>query len=325
MKMSIHTMILAAVACTSFFAASQTSAPSKASPRSTTPATSPQTAAPAITPRPVPSPTPTPPKPNPALVLGATRPIASMTADERTHLPDNTMVTLTSGRTVSLGTLRAEHRARLERFSRAAGLGQMVAGILTAQPTSAAQQSPSATGNVRSATGPAPRNGGVNAGAVMQSPSQVGRAVSLFDIVPLQIPTVGGRIPKDYVDFCKAAGASACIYLPANTTLDDGNTYGSTHWIWERDFLLMDKSICEYDGGYYGGYYSNTECDFEYPVTQLTTFKPTGPISTKASCNPPAKYVVDPKGAIQVTYPFPTTFTTGGTPITCVVKVWVGK
>jgi hypothetical protein len=67
MKMSIHIMIFAALACTHLFAAPQASAPGKANPRATNPGSSPQTAAPAITPRTAPSPTPTPPKVNPGV------------------------------------------------------------------------------------------------------------------------------------------------------------------------------------------------------------------------------------------------------------------
>jgi hypothetical protein len=70
MKMSIHIMIFAAVACTHLLAAPQASAPSKANPRATAPGTSPQTAPPAITPRTAPSPTPAPPKLNPGVAPG---------------------------------------------------------------------------------------------------------------------------------------------------------------------------------------------------------------------------------------------------------------
>ena len=72
------------------------------------------------------------------------RPIASLTPEERsTGLPDNTQVKLASGRTATLGVLRAEHRARLERFTKAAELGKMVAAKFAA--ASSTQTSQAAT------------------------------------------------------------------------------------------------------------------------------------------------------------------------------------
>src|SRR5258708_24669897 len=62
------------------------------------------------------------------------RPISSLTAEERARLPDNTQVTLESGKTVSLGTLRAEHRARLEPFTPPAARGKIAAGKLSPHP-----------------------------------------------------------------------------------------------------------------------------------------------------------------------------------------------
>src|SRR5215469_4026446 len=57
----------------------------------------------------------------------AARPIRSLTVAERANLPDNTKVTLPWRGTVTLGQLRAEHRARLERFSRAGVWGKRLA------------------------------------------------------------------------------------------------------------------------------------------------------------------------------------------------------
>jgi hypothetical protein len=55
------------------------------------------------------------------------RPIRSLTVAERANLPDNTKVTLSRRGTVTLGQLRAEHRARLEPFSRAGVWGKRLA------------------------------------------------------------------------------------------------------------------------------------------------------------------------------------------------------
>src|SRR5215472_1020590 len=70
-----------------------------------------------------------------------TRSIGSLTPDERMHLPESTQVTVFK-RTVTLGTLRAEHRARMERFSRAALWGKRVAERIS-KPGPASSQKPS--------------------------------------------------------------------------------------------------------------------------------------------------------------------------------------
>jgi hypothetical protein len=252
------------------------------------------------------------------------RPVASMTLDERMNLPDNTMVKLKSGRTASLGTLRVEHRARLERFSRAAGLGQMTASKLAVHPASSTQLSPVAPTKVQSSTGAATKSGGANRSAVTQSPGPQNKmALMNSGLVPFQISNPDG-IPKDYADFCKAANASVCVYLPASTTLTafQGDPTTKTSWAYDEDAFITDMSVCKYDGGsQFGG-----GCLFYYPVIHVTNFKPTGPLTTAASCDPPGKYYVDPKGAVKASYDYPSpTFTTVGAPITCVVQVWVSK
>ena len=73
MRSWLDKIVLAAFFLPALATARQAPAPSKVSPRATSPA-SPQIAAPAITPRPVPSPTPTPPKLNPGV---APAPISS--------------------------------------------------------------------------------------------------------------------------------------------------------------------------------------------------------------------------------------------------------
>jgi hypothetical protein len=257
------------------------------------------------------------------------RSIVSMTADERQHLPDNTMVKLKSGRTASLGTLRAEHQARMERFSRAAALGQMAAAKLAARPASSRQLSPATTANVQSATGPATRSG-ANSHVVTPSPTLSGASSTILlhpGLVPFQMPKyksiTATTIPKDYSDFCGAANASACVYLPANTAITSfGDPTNVTSWAYDEDWLITDPGVCTYDGGEQ----FREGCDFYYPINYVVVFKPTGPLSTAAACDPPAKYYVDPKGAIRAYYDSSSlTFTTGGTPITCVVQVTISK
>lgn len=60
------------------------------------------------------------------------RPITALTFSERMNLAENTQVTLKSGRTTTLGVLRAEHRARMESFAKAAAPGRALAAKLKA-------------------------------------------------------------------------------------------------------------------------------------------------------------------------------------------------
>jgi hypothetical protein len=135
-------------------------------------------------------------------------------------------------------------------------------------------------------------------------------------LMPLMGPPVTVAWAKDWFDFCNAAGASACLYLPANTTF----TEVFQGWVQDEDPLITDRSVCNYDGG---DLESDGACWFIYPVSYYRDFIPTGALSTTASCDPPGTYVVDPKGAIKVDAHQSQSFTTGSTPITCVVQVWV--
>jgi hypothetical protein len=262
------------------------------------------------------------------------RAIGSMTVNERQSLPDGTMVKLKSGRVASLGTLRAEHRARMERFSRAAALGQATAAKLAAHPPSAVPPSPPTPANVRSATG-AVKSGGVAPGAIRGNTAIPPKFDALSStLVPFKFHNPRGNTPRDYADFCKAANPSVCIYLPPNTTFASF-VGGSPSYdamvkdiVKDEDPLITDYSICAYDGGLILAAPGETPtgCEFDYPINNVVEFLPKGSVSTSVSCDPPAKYVIDPKGAVQASYPFSgSTFSTSATPVTCVVQVWVGK
>lgn len=233
------------------------------------------------------------------------RPITSLSRDERAKLPDNTLVTLKSGHTVSLGALRADHRALLERFARAGALGKSVASQLAM--------------SARSAHPAPPPNARVGSGTKPQIPI-TGVLAHLPHRVPFKMPVVNWvHMPKDYFDFCMAAEASACLYLPPNTSFSDPSANHNDAFVIENDPLIVDDSVCSFDGGLPGV----AGCVFVYPQTLLTNFQPTGPLSTNAACPPPAKYTVDPKGAIQVSYAVTGQSATGTTPVTCVVQVWI--
>src|ERR1700694_1263056 len=69
------------------------------------------------------------------LAFGAptARAVESLTAAERAILPDTTLIKLKTGRTVSLGVLRSEHKLRLQRFADASMLGKHQAVLLQTQ------------------------------------------------------------------------------------------------------------------------------------------------------------------------------------------------
>jgi len=244
----------------------------------------------------------------------ATRSIASLTPDERMRLPEDTMVKLETGRTsrtVSLGTLRAEHR---DRFARAAALGRMVAGTLTPQPAASQQPASAPIKPTRSGT----ENQNISANrSTMQS------QISPFaTLVPFQPPLAKGTIPNDYVDFCKAANASACLYLPANAGLTDPPLdVPASWWVEDFDYMISDNNVCKGAGGYptLGG------CAFFYPVNHTLNFIPTGHLSSAVSCKPPSVTQLDPKGAAKVAYPFNAGTLVLAVPVTCVMQVWMSK
>lgn len=254
------------------------------------------------------------------------RPISSLSTNERAQLPGNTQVTLKSGKTVTLGMLRAEHEARLQRFSKAETLGKVAAGRLKpVHPSTAMHTNPSETGKAGSS--PVPGKMVINK-AVTPAASTSMPFLATFHL-PACCGGGKGSLAKDYVDFCKAANPSACLYLPANIEFE--NMSGNT-WFVDIDYLITDRSICEYDGGWFrepvatSGPDSGYSCVFYYPALSSTEFKPTGPLDTKAACDPPARYIVDPKGAVQASYPPDSEYITtiGPKPVTCVVQVWIG-
>jgi hypothetical protein len=146
-------------------------------------------------------------------------------------------------------------------------------------------------------------------------------------LVPLlKLPGPGiAPVPKDWQDFCHAASATACIYLPANASFTlpvvVGGYAGKVVETEDVDPLIMDQSVCNYDGGFLDG---TDGCVFWYFPAYYGDFKPTGALSTTASCDSPGTYQVDPKGAVELGVPVGSQpFTTGSTPQTCVVQVWM--
>jgi hypothetical protein len=166
---------------------------------------------------------------------------------------------------------------------------------------------------------------------------------NLFLVPRLADPKV--PTPVDYLAFCNAAQASACIYLPPNTTflipqgppdptgahaLDgignqatgvDADTY-----VWDVDPMITDAGVCSSLGGRLT---QDNACYFAYFSFQETTYKPAGKPSSAVSCGGDLYYWFFPnQGRIEALYNLPltlglSTISTGATPATCVVQVWL--
>ena len=283
-------------------------------------------------------------------------PIASLTMAERRNLSGNTQVTLPSGRTVTLEVLREEHRAHEESVANAASLGRAFAArmikpttladasvktqaatLAPAQPVAggagsagfrtAATQQPKHVVDAFS-----PKNSGVTGG---QPPRPNNNAVTTFVagpetvarglLVPLPVFTVQTiPVPVDYYTFCRAAQASACVYLPANVT------FYPISGLLEFDDWLADAITCANEGGYF--VQVQGVCQFYYYDAADTRFTPGAALSSAESCDPgskysvnPSAYKVDPKGLIMASYPPAMVGNSFSLPkpVSCVVQVWV--
>ncbi|HEY6306084.1 MAG TPA: hypothetical protein VI488_06440 [Candidatus Angelobacter sp.] len=260
----------------------------------------------------------------------APRSIASLTVQERMRLPDNTGIKLKSGRIATLGKLRAEHRARMENFSRAAVLGRAVVGKLTNAPPVAGR----AVAGTLTKAPPEVSGGGAHRPNTKDPPTKSALSTSAapstaMSIFPVAMPDMTkvlyGPIPQDYLNFCQAANASTCVYLPANTTFD-AYQFPSWHATFAvtEDPLIVDPGACLSDGGRWVSDY--LVCDFYYPVSELLNYKSwPGVSSQKADCSGQGfTYTVDPRGAIQIDghVQDSITFVTGSSARTCVIQVW---
>jgi hypothetical protein len=238
----------------------------------------------------------------------AARSMSSLTPQERQRLPDNTAV-MVGKRSVTLGVLRAEHAARMQRFAQAKALGQATAGKLAPQPAMLHR--------VASGT---PINRMIPPGG---------------SLVPFKGPSTAGGwpgypLPKDYLDYCTGANATACLYLPGNSTY-----YAAPKGIAiSVDPLIFDKAVCDFDGGQLNISPDFPGCAFYYPYDYAMNFVPSGTsVSSKMSCAQPSTATVDPRGAIEVKYPMQLSGGGGfgislvpnviGPQVTCVVQAYI--
>jgi hypothetical protein len=247
---------------------------------------------------------------SPAPLPAAARSISLLSPQERQRLPDNTAV-MVGKRSVTLGVLRAEHAARVQRFAQAKAMGRATASKLAPQPAMLHR--------VASGT---PINRMIPPGGAL---------------VPFKGPSTAGGwpagfpLPKDYLDYCTAANATACLYLPGNSTYYAAPKGGLAVSV---DPLIFDKAVCDFDGGQLNISPDFPGCAFYYPYDYAMNFVPSGTsVSSKMSCAQPSTATVDPRGAIEVKYPmqasggggfgFSLTPNAIGAQVTCVVQAYI--
>ena len=157
-----------------------------------------------------------------AQAAGGARDIASVGAAERQSLPDTALVTV-QGKQVTMSALRAFHAARKQQMAQATELGRSVArameheragspGVATPAPPSPPAPSMGPQG---AATAPSVVGAGMPSAKpiVRQSPSSFNPKIAMGKPIPMEEKDLT-MFAKDYQDFCKAAKATACIYLP---------------------------------------------------------------------------------------------------------------
>lgn len=213
----------------------------------------------------------------------------SLTVQQRAQLPDSTKVLL--GKYVTtLGQLRAEHRSRTLHISNASTAG--TAALQTVNASKGTHLSLSAANYTHIA---------LDAGGTIAEPAKDYSQNAL-----------------DAQKFCNAAQAAICLYYPASTTLTQ-----SGGWSENIDPYITDASVCASQGGLMLSW----ACQYNYNDWYHLQFNPGSGFTYKAACDSTYWTIsnVDKHGSIQVdsVITLGTTFTTGGGPSSCVVRVWV--
>jgi len=237
--------------------------------------------------------------PFPTFGAATARAVEPLSAAELATLPDTTLVKLKTGRTATLGVLRSEHTLRLQRFADAAKLGAL---LLATQSRSEEKEKKGRPGTL------VPMN------------------FSLRDFQST-LP-----LPADFLAFCKAAAATACLYLPGVKLF----SAGSYNYL-DFDPLITDQHLCTSEGGQpnFGATKQMLGCAYYYPTQYILKFNPGlptaqgYPVTHSASC--PSRfvsYMVDPHGAISLNV-VDTSDALAWGPLTslktCVVRVFVKK
>jgi hypothetical protein len=198
--------------------------------------------------------------------------VESLSAAQLSSLPDGALIKLKTGRTVSLGVLRTEHKLRLQRFADAAKLGQHGAFV--------------------------PQTHGALAPNAQQGtlvPMDFSQKAFSATFAENNLP-----LPADFLAFCKAAGTTACLYLPSGVQLffDPSNGVAGDGDI----FFTGTPELCKSTGGHSGSLYG---CYWSYPLTYSLSFNSGAPpvqdykVTQSANCPSPFVNVVDPHVAVS--------------------------
>ena len=208
--------------------------------------------------------------------------IEHLSASARAKLPNATKIELKPGLTVSLGTLRAQHRNRIARFANAAKLGT--------QAHEALERADSPHSKHTTSHGPKL--------TLLPMASSDSNAVPWTGVS-------GSHWAPDYAAFCKAAKASICLYVP-QSSYGLGSTLAPKGVAFtDIDMLITDKGICSEDGG---TLYSKSGvalgCLFFYPnsfnVQYFVGNPPSATTNTKGCESHSFSAVIDPHGGAEV-------------------------
>jgi hypothetical protein len=218
----------------------------------------------------------------PANAQAVPRDLQSYSASEISALPDGTQIKI-AGSVFSLGALRAEHAHRLARFAAAAALGSRIASDVHGKSTMLLSQSsmgstvPNVTPKTGAASPPAP---------------------DPYHAVP-PVPNMHAGnlpLPADAAEMCAATAATACLYLPSNTTFV--NLPGVSNGVLVEIDPIIGQSDCAQEGGVM---MQIAGCTFNYPTAFVANFLPGNPAiglpKFVVDC-PGMKVDTDPKGAI---------------------------
>ncbi len=287
------------------------------------------------------------------------RDIATVNETERARLPDTAVVTI-GGKEVKMSELRAFSAERKQQREQAAELGRSVARAMENQRAAAPMV-------VAPAPPPSPNPGKAPTGAaavppVIGMPAPSAKPVVLPSSSSFNPQLAKGKpilleekvlleYAKDYQDFCKAAKATACIYLPKigswETDITVKNSLGPGNLRAIQDPLVTDEKICKEGGG--SLFKKSQGCIYFYPVSQTTNFSPSlaPKLQNAIHCEVPAQAgagakiwntVISPNGAARAelvgnnaSYPKwlaanASDTTAGGAkvkPATCVVQVFM--
>ena len=187
--------------------------------------------------------------------------MSALSLDQRMHLPDSTRITVGKGTITTLGMLRGFHAARLRSSAQAATLGKNAAMTLSRQQSGR--------------LGPNQTAHGTLPGSAMQVTLPIAES-----------PATLQKYAKDYQDFCTAASATACVYLPAGLGYPSGTLISQDNTVVAPDYLITDPTVCAAGGGTisYPGLVDQKVCVYTYPLKVVTQFVPSSSNPHVAHC-----------------------------------------